>query len=86
MGRSIGTIGSRVIGDIFATRSSRSLQSPAAEVEGAALVGAHTGGWLVGHLDAVLRGWGQGKERGSGGGWGGLLRTQEWTFAHSVEH
>ena len=48
MGRSIGTIGSRVIGDIFATRSSRSLQSPAEEVEGAALVGGALGDGTLG--------------------------------------
>ena len=48
MGRSIGTIGSRVIGDIFATRSSRSLQSPAEEVVGAALGGVTLGGATLG--------------------------------------
>jgi hypothetical protein len=45
----MGTIGRRVIGDIFATRSSRSVQSPAEEVVGAALVdGAPVDGALGG--------------------------------------
>jgi hypothetical protein len=60
MGRSIGTIGSRVIGDIFATRSSRSLQSPAEEVEGAALVGGALG-------DGTLGGGGQVGARAASG-------------------
>ena len=59
-GRSIGTIGSRVIGDIFATRSSRSLQSPAEEVEGAALVGGALG-------DGTLGGGGQVGARAASG-------------------
>jgi hypothetical protein len=40
----MGTIGRRVIGDIFATRSSRSVQSPAEEVVEAPLVGGALGG------------------------------------------
>jgi hypothetical protein len=44
----MGTIGRRVIGDIFATRSSRSVQSPAEEVVGAALVDGALGGGQVG--------------------------------------
>jgi hypothetical protein len=45
----MGTIGRRVIGDIFATRSSRSVQSPAEEVVGAAVVdGAPVDGALGG--------------------------------------
>lgn len=59
-GRSIGTIGSRVIGDIFATRSSRSLQSPAEEVVGAALGGAALG-------DGTLGGGGQVGARAASG-------------------
>ena len=48
-GRSMGTIGRRVIGDIFATRSSRSVQRPAEEVVGAAVVdGAPVDGALGG--------------------------------------
>lgn len=45
----MGTIGRRVIGDIFATRSSRSVQRPAEEVVGAAVVdGAPVDGALGG--------------------------------------
>ena len=47
-GRSMGTIGRRVIGDIFATRSSRSDQSPAEEVVGAALVDGALGDGALG--------------------------------------
>lgn len=65
MGRSIGTIGSRVIGDIFATRSSRSLQSPAEEVEGAALVGGALGDGTLG--GATLGGGGQVGARAASG-------------------
>jgi hypothetical protein len=65
MGRSIGTIGSRVIGDIFATRSSRSLQSPAEEVVGAALVGGALGDGTLG--GATLGGGGQVGARAASG-------------------
>jgi hypothetical protein len=44
----MGTIGRRVIGDIFATRSSRSVQSPAEEVVGAALVDGALGDGALG--------------------------------------
>jgi hypothetical protein len=44
----MGTIGRRVIGDIFATRSSRSVQSPAEEVVGAALVDGALGDKTLG--------------------------------------
>jgi len=44
----MGTIGRRVIGDIFATRSSRSVQSPAEEVVEAPLVGGALGGATLG--------------------------------------
>jgi hypothetical protein len=44
----MGTIGRRVIGDIFATRSSRSVQSPAEEVVGAAVVDGALGGATLG--------------------------------------
>jgi len=47
-GRSMGTIGRRVIGDIFATRSSRSVQRPADEVVGAALVDGALGDGALG--------------------------------------
>ena len=47
-GRSMGTKGRRVIGDIFATRSSRSVQSPAEEVVGAALFDGVLGGATLG--------------------------------------
>ena len=70
MGRSIGTIGSRVIGDIFATRSSRSLQSPAEEVEGAALVGGALGDGTLGGATlggATLVGGGQVGARAASG-------------------
>jgi len=44
----MGTKGRRVIGDIFATRSSRSVQSPAEEVVGAALFDGVLGGATLG--------------------------------------
>ena len=44
----MGTIGRRVIGDIFATRSSRSVQSPAEEVVEAPLGGGALGGATLG--------------------------------------
>jgi hypothetical protein len=44
----MGTIGRRVIGDIFATRSSRSVQRPADEVVGAALVDGALGDGALG--------------------------------------
>jgi hypothetical protein len=44
----MGTIGRRVIGDIFATRSSRSVQRPAEEVVGAALVDGALGDGALG--------------------------------------
>lgn len=44
----MGTIGGRVIGDIFATRSSRSVQRPADEVVGAALVDGALGDGALG--------------------------------------
>ena len=44
----MGTIGRRVIGDIFATRSSRSVQSPAEEVVEAPLVGGALGEGALG--------------------------------------
>jgi hypothetical protein len=44
----MGTIGRRVIGDIFATRSSRSDQRPADEVVGAALVDGALGDGALG--------------------------------------
>ena len=50
----MGTIGRRVIGDIFATRSSRSVQSPAEEVVGAALVDGALGDGALG--DGALGG------------------------------
>jgi hypothetical protein len=70
-GRSIGTMGSRFIGTIFVTLSSRSLQSPAEEVLGIAGLlgmfevlgytgavgfnGATGGGGKVGAIDAGSR-------------------------------
>jgi hypothetical protein len=44
----MGTIGRRVIGDIFATRSSRSVQSPAEEVVEAPLVDGALGDGALG--------------------------------------
>jgi hypothetical protein len=44
----MGTMGRRVIGDIFATRSSRSVQSPAEEVVEAPLVGGALGDGALG--------------------------------------
>ena len=63
-GRSMGTIGRRVIGDIFATRSSRSVQSPAEEVVGAALV---DGALVDGALGGATLGGGQVGARAASG-------------------
>jgi hypothetical protein len=62
LGRSIGTIGTRFIGTIFETRSSRSLQRPAEEVLGInevlgeagadGFTGFIGGGGKVGAIDA----------------------------------
>jgi hypothetical protein len=62
LGRSIGTIGSRFIGTIFETRSSRSLQRPAEDVLGinevfgdvgaVGVEGLMGGGGRVGAIDA----------------------------------
>ena len=63
-GRSMGTIGRRVIGDIFATRSSRSVQNPAEEVVGAALV---DGALVDGALGGATLGGGQVGARAASG-------------------
>jgi hypothetical protein len=60
----MGTIGRRVIGDIFATRSSRSVQSPAEEVVGAALV---DGALVDGALGGATLGGGQVGARAASG-------------------
>jgi hypothetical protein len=60
----MGTIGRRVIGDIFATRSSRSDQSPAEEVVGAALV---DGALVDGALGGATLGGGQVGARAASG-------------------